>query len=95
LILLYIIIIIILNIKSEITTRYRIEFDKKVKKFRNRYTINIYGLYNSSLDIYIDRKSIFYDAYYQIMNKSPYELKRRLIIKYKGEEGIDAGGLLR
>jgi len=45
--------------------------------------------------IFIDRKSLFYDAYDQIMNKSPYELKKNLCIKYKNELGIDAGGLLR
>jgi len=52
-------------------------------------------IYNAKLEIVIERKSIFYDAYEQIMDKSPQELKRRLNIKYKREEGIDAGGLLR
>jgi len=60
--------------------------------FRNQYSLNPYNL---NLNIYINRKSLFYDAYYQIMRKSPLELKSRLRIKYKGEEGLDAGGLLR
>jgi len=60
--------------------------------FRNRY--NMY-IYNPNLEIFINRKTLFYDAYYQFMNKSPQELKRRLYIKYIGEEGVDAGGLLR
>jgi len=29
------------------------------------------------------------------MNKTPQELKKRLKILYKDEEGVDAGGLLR
>jgi len=53
------------------------------------------SIYNGNLEFIIDRKSLFYDAYDQIMNKSPYELKKRLSIKYIKEEGIDAGGLLR
>ena len=52
-------------------------------------------IYNPNLEIFINRKTLFYDAYYQFMNKSPQELKRRLYIKYIGEEGVDAGGLLR
>jgi len=68
------------------------EFDKKVKKFRNQYTL---CMYNNIVDIFVDRKNLFFDAYDQIMSKNPVELKTILNIKYKGEEGIDAGGLLR
>jgi len=77
---------------SDITPRYRIEFDKKVKRLRNRHAMNVF---NKNLELIIDRKYLFIDAYEQIMNKNPYELKNRLSIKYKGEEGLDAGGLLR
>jgi len=80
------------NLKSEITPEYKIKFDKKVKKFRNQYTAL---MYNNIVDIFIDRKNLFFDAYDQIMSKSPAELKTILNIKFKGEEGIDAGGLLR
>jgi len=52
-------------------------------------------IYNDDLEIFIDRKSLFYDAYEQIMNRSIYQLKKRLHIRYIGEEGIDEGGLLR
>jgi len=51
--------------------------------------------YNENLEILIDRKSLFYDTYDQIMYRSHHELKKRLCIKYIGEEGLDAGGLLR
>jgi len=51
--------------------------------------------YQTYSKIYIDRKSLFYDAYAQIMNKTPFELKKGFSIKYIGEEGVDAGGLLR
>jgi len=51
--------------------------------------------YNANLELVIDRKNLFRDAYDQIMNKSPLDLKRRLHIRYKEEEGLDIGGLLR
>ena len=53
------------------------------------------NLYDSNLELYINRKNLFYDAYDIIMSKDPYELKKRLCIRYMGEEGLDAGGLLR
>jgi len=55
-------------------------------KFTNSYTF---------LEIELERNDIFRDAFYIIMTKSPQELKKRPIIRYKGEEGVDAGGLLR
>ncbi len=80
------------NLISEITPEYRIEFDKKVKKFRKHYSMNIV---DKKLEIFINRESLFYDAYNEIMKKTPIELKKRISINYIGEEGIDAGGLLR
>jgi len=50
---------------------------------------------NSDTIIEVDRDNLFHDAYYGIMNKSPQELKKRLRILYEGEEGRDAGGILR
>jgi len=46
-------------------------------------------------DILINRKSVFNDAFNIVMFTSPEELKKRLVIKYIGENGIDVGGLLR
>jgi len=68
------------------------EFDKKVRNFRSQYTMCVY---DADLEISIDRKNLFYDAYENIMNENSRYLKKRLNIKYKKEEGIDIGGLLR
>ncbi|ORY41489.1 HECT-domain-containing protein [Neocallimastix californiae] len=46
-------------------------------------------------DIYIRRKCLFEDSYYAIMNRTSYELKKNLKIKYRDEDGTDAGGLKR
>jgi len=45
--------------------------------------------------IRINRNNLFDDAYNTFMNMSPQELKKGLHIIYEGEDGIDAGGLLR
>ena len=52
-------------------------------------------IYKSPLEIFVDRKNLFYDTYNQIMNKSPVELRKSLNVKFKKEEGIDFGGLSR
>ncbi len=83
------------NLISGITPRYRIEFDKKVKKFRNQYIRNAYDLFDPNVNIFINRNNIFYDAYDQIIRKNPNDLKKKIKIKYIGEEGIDSGGLSR
>ena len=58
--------------------------------------MNIHYINNINNEkILINRKSLFFDAYDQIMSRRPYELMRGLSIKYKEEEGIDSGGLLR
>ena len=60
--------------------------------FRNQSTMN---KIDANLEIFINRRDMFGSAYYEIMNKKPMELKKRLHIKYLGEEGLDAGGLLK
>jgi len=45
--------------------------------------------------ISISRNNLLNDAFDSIMNLSIIELKRTLRISYIGEEGTDAGGLLR
>jgi len=47
------------------------------------------------MEILIDRYNLFDDSYNLVMGKSPYDLKKRLKINFKGEFGADAGGLLR
>jgi len=50
---------------------------------------------NSNLIIEVDRNDLFNDAFNGIMIKSSEELKKKLRILYKEEDGVDAGGLLR
>ncbi len=76
----------------EITPEYKIIFENKINQLRTLNGMTILYLDNN---IEVDRNNLFNDAFYSIMNKSPQELKGRFRIIYKGENGLDAGGLLR
>lgn len=41
------------------------------------------------------RQTLFEDSYHQIMRLPAYELRRRLYIIFRGEEGLDYGGVSR
>ena len=45
--------------------------------------------------IVVSRDNIFEDSFSEIMRYPAADLKRRLMIKFKGEEGLDYGGLSR
>ena len=45
--------------------------------------------------IKIRRNHIFEDSYAEIMRQTPNDLKKRLMIKFDGEDGLDYGGLSR
>ena len=40
-------------------------------------------------------KSTLFDVIFQIMRLQPFDLRRRLYIIFKGEEGLDYGGVAR
>eukprot|EP00833_Pecoramyces_ruminatium_P010392 jgi/Orpsp1_1/1184424/evm.model.c7180000089453.1 len=79
-------------IKSNITPDYRIKFENKVKLLRSLMEMQVV---NDSTIIFVHRNNLFHDAFNSIMSKSPEELKKQLRVEYIGEEGLDAGGLLR
>lgn len=45
--------------------------------------------------IKVRRDHIFEDAFVEVMKHSPSDLKKRLMIKFEGEDGLDYGGLSR
>jgi E3 ubiquitin-protein ligase NEDD4 len=45
--------------------------------------------------IKVRRNHIFEDSYAEIMRQTPNELKKRLMIEFEGEDGLDYGGLAR
>ncbi|GAB6033339.1 hypothetical protein CHUAL_013106 [Chamberlinius hualienensis] len=49
----------------------------------------------SHIKISVSRQTLFEDSFTQIMRLAPYELRRRLYIIFRGEEGLDYGGVAR
>uniref|UniRef100_A0A669EKH5 HECT-type E3 ubiquitin transferase n=1 Tax=Oreochromis niloticus TaxID=8128 RepID=A0A669EKH5_ORENI len=45
--------------------------------------------------IEVSREEIFEESYRQIMKMRPKDLKKRLMVKFRGEEGLDYGGVAR
>ncbi|ELT92881.1 hypothetical protein CAPTEDRAFT_225074 [Capitella teleta] len=43
----------------------------------------------------VTRENLFEDSFQQVMRLQPFDLRRRLYIIFKGEEGLDYGGLAR
>eukprot|EP00833_Pecoramyces_ruminatium_P008985 jgi/Orpsp1_1/1183017/evm.model.c7180000083514.1 len=77
---------------NEITPEYRINFENKVKQFKSHKKMEIL---DANTDIVVNRNNLFEDSYNIIMSKTPMDLKKRIRVKFEGEEGLDAGGLTR
>jgi hypothetical protein len=50
---------------------------------------------HGSLRLQIRRKSVFEDAYHQLQPRNADEMRGRLHVTFRNEEGVDAGGLSR
>ena len=77
--------------------RHLLDFDVKrnwfktqVKRLRHQASRR-YG----SLRLQIRRGSIFQDAYFQLQPRNADEMRGRLNVTFRNEEGVDAGGLSR
>lgn len=71
---------------------YERSFKWKLGEFR--YLCQSNSLANH-VKIMVTRGNIFEDSFGQILNLQPYDLRRRLYITFKGEEGLDYGGVAR
>ena len=70
----------------------------------NNHNVLLSSIYTSSLQtnalpshikINVSRNTVFEDSYHQITRIRPQDLRRRLYIIFRGEEGLDYGGLAR
>ena len=59
------------------------------------YLIKIFLQLPSHIKIQVARNNIFEDSFHAIMRVPPHELRRRLFITFRGEEGLDYGGIAR
>ncbi|KAK3772899.1 hypothetical protein RRG08_024084 [Elysia crispata] len=72
--------------------QYERSFRWKLGQFR--YLCNSNAL-PGHVKITVSRDNLFEDSFAQIMKLQPFDLRRRLYIIFKGEEGLDYGGLAR
>ncbi|XP_067052161.1 NEDD4-like E3 ubiquitin-protein ligase WWP1 isoform X1 [Acropora muricata] len=71
---------------------YERSFRWKVGQFRHLCQSNSLP---SHVKITVNRTNIFEDSFQQVMRYAPHDLRRRLYIIFKGEEGLDYGGVAR
>lgn len=69
------------------------------KKFKQKYThfrqLCYHNSESSHIKVTVGRNSIFEDSYHQVIRFPAHELRRRLYITFRGEEGLDYGGVAR
>merc|ERR1719319_812862 len=72
--------------------QYERSFRWKLSQFRYLCQSNALP---SHIKLSVSRQSLFEDSFHQIMRLPAYELRRRLYIIFRGEEGLDYGGVAR
>lgn len=72
--------------------QYKRDFRRKLIYFRSQPALRILS---GQCHVKVRRSHIFEDSYHEIMRQQPADLKKRLMIKFDGEDGLDYGGLSR
>ncbi|KAI8378514.1 hypothetical protein BD560DRAFT_389578 [Blakeslea trispora] len=72
--------------------QYKRDFRRKLIYFRSQPALRPVP---GQCHIKVRRDFIFEDAYAEIMRQAPADLKKRLMIKFDGEDGLDYGGVSR
>ncbi|KAL4954790.1 E3 ubiquitin-protein ligase RSP5 [Aspergillus filifer] len=72
--------------------QYKRDFRRKLIYFRSQPALRIMS---GQCHVKVRRNNIFEDSYAEIMRQSASDLKKRLMIKFDGEDGLDYGGLSR
>ena len=72
--------------------QYKRDFRRKLIYFRSQPALRILS---GQCHVKVRRGNIFEDSYAEIMRQSATDLKKRLMIKFDGEDGLDYGGLSR
>ena len=72
--------------------QYKRDFRRKLIYFRSQPALRILS---GQCHVKVRRQNIFEDSYAEIMRQPAADLKKRLMIKFDGEEGLDYGGVSR
>lgn len=78
---------------SEHLPKYRRDLDVKLRALRTE----LQGLQPQSghCRLEVSRAEIFEESYRLIMKMRPKDMRKRLMVKFRGEEGLDYGGVAR
>ncbi|WVO14667.1 hypothetical protein L204_102304 [Cryptococcus depauperatus] len=77
---------------DENVPQYKRDFRRKLVYFRNQPVMK---LHVGQCHINVSRQNIFEASFSEIMRQKPEDLKKRLMVKFEGEDGLDYGGLSR
>ncbi|ODV87710.1 hypothetical protein CANARDRAFT_5025 [[Candida] arabinofermentans NRRL YB-2248] len=72
--------------------QYKRDFRRKLVYFRSQPALRILP---GQCHIKVRRDHLMEDAFRDVMRQTPEDLKKRLMIKFEGEEGLDYGGVSR
>ena len=75
-----------------VPVQYERSFRWKLSQFRYLCTSNALP---SHIKLSVTRQTLFEDSFHQLMRLPAFELRRRLYIIFRGEEGLDYGGVAR
>uniref|UniRef100_A0A8K9UII9 E3 ubiquitin-protein ligase SMURF1 n=1 Tax=Oncorhynchus mykiss TaxID=8022 RepID=A0A8K9UII9_ONCMY len=79
--------------EGEVTLRYERDLVHKLKLLRHELSLQQPQAGHCRIEV--SRDEIFEESYRQIMKMRPKDLKKRLMVKFRGEEGLDYGGVAR
>ena len=71
---------------------YKRTFQQKLAFFRSQPELRVQ---KGQTFIDVTRENVFMDSFEQFMQHSPEDLRRKLTIRFDGEEGLDYGGVAR
>ena len=72
--------------------QYKRDFRRKLIYFRSQPALRSN---TGQCHIKVSRENLFEGSYTEIMRQTPNDLKKRLMIKFEGEDGLDYGGVSR
>ena len=75
-----------------VPVQYERSFRWKLSQFRYLCQSNSLP---SHIKLSVSRQTLFEDSFHQLMRLPAFELRRRLYIIFRGEEGLDYGGVAR
>ena len=70
---------------------WAIDFDNKRMYFRRQ----LVPLERPPIKLSVRRSEVFMDSFHQLRHRSSNEMKGKVSVQFTGEEGVDAGGLVR